>query len=1308
MQTLLSNAPIVFLQLAETIEGQRDVLLTPAEKNLAVGEFLNFTALQGRLEAAAQGALASGDDGAEWADQLRSVAPVVVMDAQLSLMSDCDVRPRDFVASSKTGTCASWQPAASANDWMYTAPPPDSPLGNISSFWCGSFGACLSVRCGVRWSEALSGYTPAPAVFPRLRAVDFTLEQRAGIGRGWPRELSPGIGEVVLGPATAAALGLGPETAAGVWVAAQLQAGDHLRWAFAEGGAGGTGVSERLPGNWSDVALSAVVSVPLRVTGVAPSGAGGKLPLAADDFAMVDLPSLGAWLAPRLQPGLRCLGADATGAGCPLSPAQASPALSAAVVRGLCRTPASPAAALPPAAAPAWEPALSAVRSAAAPRLADGAAAVVGMLPSSTRAAAYADGDVDSLQARLTGAAGRLVYVAGLSSLEVQLPLLDLVVQQRFVALYLSLVLNICLVVLFALAAMVIYSILTVSVAQRRFEIGVRRILGAGKPSLVALLTVQALLYALPGWALGLGFAALLSGAVTAQLSALGDGSGSAGVGSTQVLSGPAVLSATVLALAVPLLAALGPIRTALATSIREGLDAASGRGKAAGAPGGAEHVIERAGTGRPSGPLLALGLLAFLAGFALYYLLPLALLSLDLGLFLALFLCIFVGMLGGAAVLALNVQGLLQRALACACLSWWERGPVLRIALTNLGAHARRNRLTSLMYGLAVAFVVFTATVAQQQLQAEAYDTRAEAGTMVYAALGQAGQSEQTTVQGGSAASGPAAGSGLLQPPGASTAAGGRAYRGNASDAAFASPWTTGGAAVAGGELAGRMEQALRQLGLQEGQWGWGFVQADEWGVSPTAEWAGIHLAQSGPGVVTLPWDTPQSSSGGSSGEGANDEGIDAAGAVAAVASAVRPAAAVGWAGAEGLEPAERPTFAFGALSNLGRTSKAALSPQPVSPALFAAYAPEFVVLAGGDAAVPDGANVTAGAGRAAAERSDAAGTARLAEASRGEARPAGLAPLAPQRGGITAAALLYSPWGSSAVVGSGGLETALRSVPGSPAVVSTADSAASRPAVRSRVRTGSLLIAAPNSRFRRTSAGSSLLASLPLASRLAAERGAARPAGLVEPLRLHPFLGPGGGLARPAAELDRIRDALALAQTVARSSSPQPARAPGRGSPRAAADWRVGDVREEVADLSGALGALDAAFAALTAAAMFLCFFSLMSAMSTNVLEQSREVGVLLALGVRARALVRAYVHEATLLVASASTTGLLIGVAAAWTFGQQRALFTNQIVPLPVPWTLVIVVVVGSALCGLFAACAPAMRLVRRPVTQLLRSL
>ncbi|KAA0164818.1 hypothetical protein FNF27_07746 [Cafeteria roenbergensis] len=966
------------------------------------------------------------------------------------------------------------------------------------------------------------------------------------------------------------------------------------------------------------------------------------------------------------------------------------------------------------------------------------------MLPPGERSAAYADGDVDALQAVITSIASRVVFTAGMPSLSIDLPLLSAVSSRRFVALYLSLVLAICLVVLFALAAMVVYSILTVSVASRRFEIGVRRMLGATRPALVALLVVQSLLYALPGWILGLALAAALSGQLTQQLavtSASGE-TGSATSGSAtgaQVLSGSAVAAATALALAVPAVAALGPIRTAVSRSIREGLDSAGkggGGGGGGGSSGGIEYNVERAGTGRPAKPLLALGLIGFAAGLALYYLLPLALLSLDLGIFLGLFLCVFVGMLGGAATLGLNIQGILQRGFACLLLSWWERGPVLRLAVSNLGAHASRNRLTSLMYGVAVAFVVFAATVSQQQLQATSFEAFAEAGSAVYAIASDTSGSDFSTSSGSQdgRARGPSAGSALVARPSTST----WRFRGNESDSGFARMWESSSATSSWGAglgLAGSEEALLAELvrlqsmsvsasasasasassapnstaeqpspsvsgvpadvtvAVADGQtdtavssragvgWAWSFRPLSEWGSPPAAAWSAVHL----PADRHVP-------------------------AIAATLPA---------AGPEALDPSERSALLFPEMGTLGRTSASSIDPFPVSPGLFASHPSGFVVVAGQDSAPPDAtavspeaASVTAAESSKTQPQTDAAGAGATAkgstwvesgsawsDASRGRPRPATLAPSLADRGGETASTSLYSAWGSSGAAVSGGFGLSMWVAPGAPVSLQTSDAASSPAVSRSRLGVASLLDAAPQMELGRTSTGSSAVVSAPLALRLAAERGAALPAALVEPARLFPVLPPSAAAAAAAiaggrvasakgsAEIDSIRDAMSAA--------------------RPSYEWMVVDVREDVDNLGAALAALDLVFAALTAAAMALCFFSLSSAMSTNVLEQSREVGVLLALGLRGRALVRAYVHEAALLVGSASVTGLGIGLACAWTFGQQRALFTAQTVPLPVPWPTVGVVIVGSALCGVIAACAPATRLVGQPITKLLRN-
>lgn len=54
--------------------------------------------------------------------------------------------------------------------------------------------------------------------------------------------------------------------------------------------------------------------------------------------------------------------------------------------------------------------------------------------------------------------------------------------------------------------------------------------------------------------------------------------------------------------------------------------------------------------------PFMIFGFITFLYGFAIYYLLPLSLLSLKLGLVLAVFFFILMGLLLGLTLLALNL----------------------------------------------------------------------------------------------------------------------------------------------------------------------------------------------------------------------------------------------------------------------------------------------------------------------------------------------------------------------------------------------------------------------------------------------------------------------------------------------------------------------------------------------------------------------------------------------------------------------------------------------------------------------------
>lgn len=105
--------------------------------------------------------------------------------------------------------------------------------------------------------------------------------------------------------------------------------------------------------------------------------------------------------------------------------------------------------------------------------------------------------------------------------------------------------------------------------------------------------------------------------------------------------------------------------------------------------------------------PYLMFGTLAIVYGASIYYVLPWSLLSMDLGMILRVFFCILLGMLLGLCLMAINVQRLLEILLTYVFL-FWEKKSMKLMVLNNLMAHKMRNRLTALIYSLALGFIIF------------------------------------------------------------------------------------------------------------------------------------------------------------------------------------------------------------------------------------------------------------------------------------------------------------------------------------------------------------------------------------------------------------------------------------------------------------------------------------------------------------------------------------------------------------------------------------------------------------------------
>lgn len=104
---------------------------------------------------------------------------------------------------------------------------------------------------------------------------------------------------------------------------------------------------------------------------------------------------------------------------------------------------------------------------------------------------------------------------------------------------------------------------------------------------------------------------------------------------------------------------------------------------------------------------LISFGAIASVYGISIYYLLPLALLSLNLSLIMRIFIFILFGMIFALSLIALNSQRFFEVIFTHVFL-FFEANSMKVMVLKNLVAHRGRNRLTSVIYSLALGFVIF------------------------------------------------------------------------------------------------------------------------------------------------------------------------------------------------------------------------------------------------------------------------------------------------------------------------------------------------------------------------------------------------------------------------------------------------------------------------------------------------------------------------------------------------------------------------------------------------------------------------
>ncbi|RAG82970.1 hypothetical protein DN069_24770 [Streptacidiphilus pinicola] len=117
------------------------------------------------------------------------------------------------------------------------------------------------------------------------------------------------------------------------------------------------------------------------------------------------------------------------------------------------------------------------------------------------------------------------------------------------------------------------------------------------------------------------------------------------------------------------------------------------------------------------------------------------------------------------------------------------------------------------------------------------------------------------------------------------------------------------------------------------------------------------------------------------------------------------------------------------------------------------------------------------------------------------------------------------------------------------------------------------------------------------------------------------------------------------------------------------------------------------------LLALAIIIAILGVVNTLALSVIERTREIGLLRAIGLGRAQLRRMVRLEAVVIALFGAVLGLGLGLG--WGLAAQRLLAAKGLQSLAVPWATIIAVVVGAAVVGLLAALGPALRASRLDV-------
>jgi len=257
-----------------------------------------------------------------------------------------------------------------------------------------------------------------------------------------------------------------------------------------------------------------------------------------------------------------------------------------------------------------------------------------------------------------------------------------------------------------------------VTLDSKTFEFGVIRTLGLSKLGVAQLILVQALCFVLPGIILGLAVSIPLLVLISSLLE------NNLLVKIPIVPTGTAFVWAMIVGVLIPLVSSYYPVKASLSKDLHSSLDLSRSKTKAV-------KIEVQVVSKKIPWVQITFGIFTVVFGVALYILLPLSLLSENMGLMLWLFFVILLGFLVGLSLLSFNLLFLVEKILT-RVFFFWTSFSFRTLIGKNLDAHRFRNKQVALMYMLSLGFVIFIKIALDQELTSAVYETQATRGAYI------------------------------------------------------------------------------------------------------------------------------------------------------------------------------------------------------------------------------------------------------------------------------------------------------------------------------------------------------------------------------------------------------------------------------------------------------------------------------------------------------------------------------------------------------------------------------------------------